>query len=143
MQRFHNFYIIIVITLLGCSTDEKPASKKYSVAEQRTMYDSLNKTTVNFEPKIKQYGTLTTKEPVVDSFEIRNVGNHLLKIYYLDSRCDCIDIIQKPDSIATNSSSWVKYRFTPRKKGFTRQSIVLVANCQNGHYPYIFEAFIN
>ncbi|HYE55657.1 MAG TPA: DUF1573 domain-containing protein [Chitinophagaceae bacterium] len=133
----------LLALVTACGTREKQPSPEIRNAVTSAIPDSAQTANITLSRLKNPFGSMSLSEKITDTFTIFNNGPRTFYIHEVSSRCDCVEVLSSHDSIPPGKTAVVRYAFSPQKKGFTRQTILLIGNCQNGHYPFFIEGQVN
>ncbi|WP_164510837.1 DUF1573 domain-containing protein [Nonlabens xiamenensis] len=102
-------------------------------AQEKKSLDPL--TTISFDTRTMDYGTITKNSDGIRSFKFTNTGENPLKIYRIYSSCSC-DIVSQPEEpIAPGASSEIKVKYDTMKVGPIVKTITVYANIEDKLVP--------
>ena len=117
--------LFFIAVLMGCAISTTAQVKENS--------DIL--TSISFDSRTIDYGTITKGSDGVRSFVFQNTGLHPLKIYRIYSSCSCDILSQPQQAIAPGDSGEIKVTYDTKKLGPIVKTITVYANIEDKMIP--------
>ncbi|MFO7869684.1 MAG: DUF1573 domain-containing protein [Bacteroidales bacterium] len=122
-----HLYILLPVLFLfvGCSSNQ--GDKKNTSSPKNI--DSLPTTTVSYDQKILDLGTITSGEIITNTFTFTNTGNNDLYIQDVQASCGCTatDYSKKP--VKPGEKGYISVTFnTQNRQGKQSKTITVFAN---------------
>lgn len=149
MNRFFLAYLLILV-LTACHSPEEPDQNEQSIVatdetlkefreslsdvekeEQRQQAEALaNMTTMSFDRKSHDYGTVSEMSDNTTTFKVTNTGKKPLIIENVSASCGCTTPSKPDKPIAPGKSDLITVVFHPKENqlGQQNKSVTVIAN---------------